>query len=36
LPQPANADKQSPVIVSVEITGKKMTVDAGEIVIKKN
>jgi hypothetical protein len=35
LPEPANADKQSPVIVSVEITGKKMTVDAGEIVIKK-
>jgi hypothetical protein len=36
LPQPTNADKQKPVIVHLEITGKKMTVDAGEIVIKKN
>ncbi len=35
LPEPANADQQKAVIVSVEITGKKSTVDAGEIVIKK-
>jgi hypothetical protein len=35
LPEPANADQQKAVIVSVEITGKKSTVDVGEIVIKK-
>ena len=35
LPEPANADKQKAVIVTVEITGKKSSVDAGEIVIKK-
>ena len=35
LPEPANADKQKAVIVTVEVTGKKSTTDAGEIVIKK-